>query len=949
MTRPTPPIRPSAASLDLGQVLVSADLDDDLEQEATLCSVEARLFGGPRRVSIGRYQLRERLGRGGVGDVYLAHDPMLHRDVALKLLRPEQSSGHAQARRRFIKEARAIAKLSHPNVLDVFDVGEFSWSMLPSSERPQGARVDHDVFIVMECIRGETLRIWLERTRPAWSVVLEHFVLAGRGVAAAHARGIVHRDFKPSNVLVSEQGAVKVIDFGLAQYGRPDDHAAQPQPGDPPRLGVSAPDGTVTRTGAVVGTPLYMSPEQHAGAPIGPAADQFAFCAALYEALYGHPAYQGVDAQALHRAKRHGPQVPPWPTPVPRTIGRAVIRGLSPRPRDRWPTFEALLHALTPRFRPRRVRRGLGLGIGVMGAFVAMSPTPSSLRVCDPDHLTSWVWNDDRRGALHARMQQAGADDVAQLDRDLDTRVDSYLQGWGQRYRSICNEGTSTPAPRQRMLGCLSQQLEQLDTVLALAMREPGTMGRGVNVLWSLPSPDECEMDGVAAAAEPDRDPQALRRLEQLRRGAIELRTLHRAGLYYAGIVRGLELVASAEASSELPITAGLLLELGELQRAAGDARAAARSLERAYFIASQIPDPPLVARAAVGVLAVRAGVLASMEAYEQWMPHARAALERSPDPALEAATMEVEAQVLALRSKFDEAIALSRRAIALRLRTDDPLVHAQGYSRLGTVLGLAHQAGLGLVETQRAAELVRTTVGEDHPRYAAILFNLGIVRHRAGELGDGLPDLRRSHEIQQRAFGRGNILTLRTQEVIAVSLLSSGQVEEGAPLLAETVALAEASLGLDDPRLLSMLTNLANMYQVTDRLPDAIRTHERVLALARVHPEYESQRRLALLNLSGVLVRLERHEEALLHLERALALHREQPFAPMREALLYTRFAECLIRQGEDLTRAHRFSRQAIAVAEAMGPVGGTDVGRIVEENRLLLTDPSAATGLTP
>ncbi|MCA9678315.1 MAG: protein kinase, partial [Myxococcales bacterium] len=279
--------------------------------------------------TIGRYIILARLGAGGMGVVFTAYDPQLDRKVALKLLRTGSGLAEGEARARLVREAQAIAQLSHPNVVAVYDVGTAD---------------SGDVYIAMEFVEGETLTSWLGHWERSWREILEMFFQAGRGLAAAHARGLMHRDFKPDNVLVGLDGRVRVTDFGLARSVI--DHVEELSK-DRPRPDLAALRVTLTATGAVLGTPRYMAPEQLRGATADARSDQFSFCIALYEALYGtHP----LPGDSVIEMVQHGaePTPPPVDTKVPPSIGRTLMRGLSIEPVKRYSTMSALLVELTP-------------------------------------------------------------------------------------------------------------------------------------------------------------------------------------------------------------------------------------------------------------------------------------------------------------------------------------------------------------------------------------------------------------------------------------------------------------------------------------------------------------------------------------------------------------------------------------------------------------------------
>jgi eukaryotic-like serine/threonine-protein kinase len=300
--------------------MTAAPPDDEIERQWVVAEARARLFDEPRTpVRIARFELRERLGRGGLGVVFAAFDPELDREVALKLLRSDRSLG--DDRERLMREARAMARLAHPNVVPVYEVGE---------DRGR-------VFLAMERVAGHTAREWVASARPSWREVVRVYVQAGRGLVAAHAAKLVHRDFKPDNVLVGADGRARVTDFGIADNS------------DAASFG---------------GTPAYMAPEQRALQPIGPPADQYAFAVSLFEALYGRR--PGTPVRA------------PDDTAVPRRILIALSRALAEDPAARWPSLNELLDAIEhpPRRRTLRIIGwtliALVLSAALIGALLQM-------------------------------------------------------------------------------------------------------------------------------------------------------------------------------------------------------------------------------------------------------------------------------------------------------------------------------------------------------------------------------------------------------------------------------------------------------------------------------------------------------------------------------------------------------------------------------------------------
>ncbi len=365
---------------------------------------------------IGRYIILARLGAGGMGVVFTAYDPQLDRKVALKLLRTGSGLAEAEARARMIREAQAIAQLAHPNVVAVYDVDTAATG---------------DVYIAMEFVEGETLTSWLGHWERSWRDILEMFFQAGRGLAAAHARGLMHRDFKPDNVLVGADQRVRVTDFGLArslidqveELAR--DHAQRPD--------LEALRVTLTATGTVLGTPRYMAPEQLRGVTADSRSDQFSFCVALYEALYGsHP----IPGDSVIEMVQHGaePEPPPTDTKVPAAIGKAIMRGLSPDPNKRFPSMAALLVELTPPpvHRVRRtwaaVAAGVALAAGGAAAATLMrgedtSRTAELERKLDALIAERDALNDQLERLINAPTgMKATRQQVAQLEQALAER-----------------------------------------------------------------------------------------------------------------------------------------------------------------------------------------------------------------------------------------------------------------------------------------------------------------------------------------------------------------------------------------------------------------------------------------------------------------------------------------------------------------------------------------------
>jgi serine/threonine protein kinase len=276
-------------------------------------------------LGFGRYKIKREIGEGGMGVVYEAHDPKLNRRIAIKLMQINKSgsaSDTKSAKSRMLREAQAMAMVSHPNLIEVYDVGTY----------------ENNVFIAMEYIEGDTLRDWIKtkNRKTDWPEILKTYVRAARGVAAAHQRKLIHRDFKPENVMRDKDGIIKVMDFGLARANT-----------DPDVTGNHLWANTLTQSGVIVGTPAYMSPEQILGEKTGPETDQFSFCVALFEALYGYRPFQGKNVMEIAKCVLQGHiQLPPKGHPVPGFILDALLKGLQTSPDERHDSMDLLIEEL---------------------------------------------------------------------------------------------------------------------------------------------------------------------------------------------------------------------------------------------------------------------------------------------------------------------------------------------------------------------------------------------------------------------------------------------------------------------------------------------------------------------------------------------------------------------------------------------------------------------------
>jgi eukaryotic-like serine/threonine-protein kinase len=550
------PAQDTATSSTLEIALAEArPAGDALALEHARGQIGAALFGElvqPTR--LGRFVLLQRLGAGGMGVVYSAYDPELDRRVALKLLHARQGGEANPAHTRLAREARALAQLSHPNVVPVHDV----------------CVLDGKLALVMELVAGRTLRAWLAARPRAVRDVLDIYAQAARGLAAAHAAGIVHRDFKPDNALIGDDGRVRVVDFGLAQDRSPrqvDDPAPEPTP-PPITFG-----NTVTAPGTIVGTPSYMAPEQRASGDVGPAADQFAFCVALYEALYGERPFDGASLDEIFDNVRAGRlRSPPKDRRVPGWVHAAICRGLEARPSDRYPSMAALIAALSRD--PARMRRSVVVGLAallltILASYGLARRSATAIEPCQGgDDTVATMWNPSRRAGIGRALQATGQAYAAAIESRLVGRLDAYAAAWARKHHDVCmshQRGEQSAILLDQRMRCLDGRLRALDSAGAvLGEISAESLPQAMQVVESLPSLRFCDdIEALAAEVPPPDDAALAARVVTLRARLAQARALEDLGSYPEAVALARQVVCEAEPLGYEPVLAEALLAQG--------------------------------------------------------------------------------------------------------------------------------------------------------------------------------------------------------------------------------------------------------------------------------------------------------------------------------------------------------------------------------------------------
>jgi tetratricopeptide (TPR) repeat protein len=894
---------------------------------------------------VGRYRVDRPLGTGGMGVVVEAHDPELDRQVALKLVRAD--IGDREYRARLVREARAMAQLEHPNVVRVYDAGQ----------------AGGEVFVAMELVRGDSLGRWMREAPRPWREVVARFAAAGRGLAAAHAAGMVHRDFKPDNVLVRESdGRVCVTDFGLAvPIGG---GGAPPAPGvavagDDPTVAAtpsarppatSAGAAKLTNTGVAVGTPPYMAPEQHVGADVDRRADVFSFCVALYEGVYGERPFT-IDRAARDPAVAWaeaicGGRVRPAPPGrrVPAALRRALLRGLTVDRDVRWPSMEPLLAALE-RVRGRRARLAVaGTAIGAAGllaaslAYAARSPAAPVEDPCavDAARIDS-IWNAETRTRSERALTAGGQAYAAVTARESITIIDRWAVAWRDERQNACREearGVLARPAYQTRIACLDDALATMRARIGLL--QGGAVLHAVGYA-SVPDPSTC--------AGGDQDPRPTDPALAKRIAAVEekLRTVSAARIaddYAHGAPRARTALAEARAIGWRPLIDHAAYELVELDDAADE------SLDEAAPLAREVAES-VSARgdwdqaAKMWRLAIEiAHQSGRLEALDYLVSAARGAAKhmRDPDDRLVVEAAIGEAYVAA--GRIDEARATCEAALGEAERITTAGAEAEGRA-LGCLTLVADREGrydavVPLTERHLAFDLrVR---GPRHPWVINDLANLSVAFSHLGRLRDAMVARVAVHVMVLDAEGPDSADTADSWMSMAETYANLGDAAHARAAAARGVAIVEHhARAPDDPLLVSVLQVQGYVLDEIGDPAGGAAVLEKLFDVLVARRPGSQDEVVAALNAGAALQKVGRCAEAMRMLDRATTDARDVP--PIMALYLESQRASCRLHLGRaaealrDLEPAwKRVDRSQIPPAER-APVEAT-LAQLLQKN---------------
>jgi serine/threonine protein kinase/tetratricopeptide (TPR) repeat protein len=837
---------------------------------------ETRSLAGTR---MGRYELRSLLGAGGMGQVYAAYDAELDREIAVKVLHPELARGAAVLADRLVRESRLMAKIEHPSVITVYDVG----------------RTDDDaVFIAMEIVHGETLGAHLARTKPAWREVTALFERAGAGLSAAHAAGVVHRDFKPDNVLVEgDARKVVVTDFGIAMdaiayagslanatasastpvatsttiaaphaiaaanASRDDDAnaagaiAVNPVDGKPALALGTDRVARLTATGAAIGTPAYMAPEQLDACDVDARADVFAFCVSLWEALFGERPFRGKTIGELRASMTGKPRAPR--SDVPSRLVRALERGLAITPVDRWPDMSSLLRELAAVRAMRKRRLFAAAGVGLVGAGIA----GALLLAGGTERENPCI------ATLPAMPTTLPIDDVA------NARLSAVRSSWRITHAATCS-ATSEPIQAPAIATCL----EARKTEIAAFIDEMQRSGAKASPMArTMLDPVRCAVprSGLLVARVPV-DPSLREAVADLRYRGFAIEKARDTGNFAVALPAAKKLAEDAANSPWPPLRGEVLYLLGTTQALGGDTKKAMETLREAAALAERAHDDYTAGNSWIQLIqSVTFDEGDPVRALE-YANYADAALDRLGRPAnvevmflyykgtammeagaVNAAKAEVlfrRAVELAERSapqyldralmglaylyegqgKFADAVDVYRRAMPL-VKPTDAALHVF-HERLSMNLAYLGKAVEAEAEARKAVEIAEKMLSEENADRAITRVSLAQVLQQSGKQREALDELRIGKAAIAKTLGERN---LRYGEILSLEaslLVELARYEEAMPILERACEIIAFGVGDHSLNHADCLQEKSATEGNLGRLKQAEATIERALAI---------------------------------------------------------------------------------------------------------------------
>tara|TARA_R110002096_G_scaffold16898_11_gene58037 strand:+ start:6789 stop:10028 length:3240 start_codon:yes stop_codon:yes gene_type:complete len=774
----------------------TVDAGGESEQFGSLC----------RGDTLGRYLVLDLLGQGAMGSVYAAYDNELDRKVALKVLRQSNWSG-------LVREGRALASLTHPNIVTVHDLGS----------------ADSRSFIAMEFVDGTTLREWLTQSR-TWQEIVAIFLQAGDALAAAHNAGIVHRDFKPDNMLIDGKGKASVADFGLARAVDSADVA-------PEEIGAmfeateQSIEAMVTRTGVLLGTPAYMAPEQLRGEIADDLSDQYSFCVAFFEALYKERPFFAKSAKGLYELQmsseaslRGKAQVPSW-------IGQALLRGLARDPASRHPSMGALVSVL--RTDPRKVFWRRLKVAGVLGtitilaglAFMGLGNRADAAKLCESSGSEmAETWGEPSMQALAARFDEIDTPHARDVLARLRARFGGFSQEWASARDQACADtrirGVASEDSLEQRMYCFERHRQEFQILLTAITKESGpddfvAMIEAVN---DLPRSSDCrdvnrpEFRVPLPASDADRE-----RVQDIDDKLVELTPTHWTKMNTADIAEVALLISEAKPLGYAPLLARAFVVQHELYRLHENDAAALAAARAGIVAATEAKNNEGIARWMLYFLSRKTLEDAPLEEFDTTRFFVGNAVQRAGNtPELRARFAMAQARHSSIRTQEEVQESLWNEAVSATEGIGSlKNLRAQALSGLGqTLIGNGHTTR-GLDHVEQAIDVLTDIHGQHSPLVIAQRGKVAHARVQSG--GDpraAIGDLQLWVEQVRSRHGDTHRAMLGPMYYLAQVLSWAGEFTEAEQHMQKAIAIARAQPGKMAETLATMQFELSEVYQ---------------------------------------------------------------------------------------------------------------------------------------